>query len=471
MPSPENPSAAASLVRDPEISALLAPDAGAALAMPEADSPANSRGDRATRRVRDALLLFSFDWDADGFARHADRYRLAHAGFDLFSFPSNARLLWYDIERDVERLARRYQGRLDGVLSAHEQFGALAAALLAERLGLPGTDPAAILACQHKLFCRGVIERVAPEANVRYRALPCELGGKPSGEIDYPAFVKPVKAAYSVLARRVDSPEDLARHIRFAPFERHIIERLVKPFDDICRRRLATVLDARHMLVEEVVEAPQFNLDGYVYRGKAHALGVVDELMYPGTKAFLRFAYPSRLAADVQARALDVAARVLDAVGFRHGFFNMEFFHDPRTGALKVIEFNPRLAAQLADLYAWVDGADVFAMSLALACGDDPAAVPRLAPRAGAAASFVFRWFGGPLPDARVDGRAQRWLRDTHPDATLMAFRKSGAGLRREMKWLGSYRYGVLNLHGADEMQLRAHYETVCRRLGWPAPY
>jgi hypothetical protein len=30
----------------------------------------------------------------------------------------------------------------------------------------------------------------------------------------------------------------------------------------------------------------------------------------------------------VQARALDVAQRFLAAVGFTHGLFNMEFFHD-----------------------------------------------------------------------------------------------------------------------------------------------
>jgi hypothetical protein len=33
--------------------------------------------------------------------------------------------------------------------------------------------------------------------------------------------------------------------------------------------------------------------------------------MYPGTQAFMRFVYPSTLAPDVQARALDVARRFL----------------------------------------------------------------------------------------------------------------------------------------------------------------
>ncbi len=37
-----------------------------------------------------------------------------------------------------------------GVISPHEQFGILVAALVAQRLGLPGPDPEAILVAQHK---------------------------------------------------------------------------------------------------------------------------------------------------------------------------------------------------------------------------------------------------------------------------------------------------------------------------------
>ena len=109
----------------------------------------------------------------------------------------------------------------------------------------------------------------------------------------------------------------------------------------------------REPKVEEPVDAPQYNLDGYVFNGEVHAIGVCDAVMYPGTGAFQRFERPSRLGLGVQQRALDVATRFLKAVGFTHGFFNMEFFYDASTDALKVIEFNPRLASQLADAFAF----------------------------------------------------------------------------------------------------------------------
>ena len=85
------------------------------------------------------LVLFNYDWDETGFARANANQRLDDAGFDLFTFPSNAHLAWFDIDRFVNRLARQAKaGKWTAVVSNHEQFGALAAAMLAERMGWPG---------------------------------------------------------------------------------------------------------------------------------------------------------------------------------------------------------------------------------------------------------------------------------------------------------------------------------------------
>ena len=441
--------------------------------MPDAAArPTSDRSppDAAARpRVRDVLALFCYDWDEIAYRRLADRYRLHRAGFDLFSFPSNLRLAAFDIERFVERLARRHAGRgLAGVTSANEQFGALAAALLAQRLGLPGTSPESIIRCQHKLGMRELLSRAAPEANVSYFPLECEYGGTPPEGLEYPLFVKPIKAAFSVLAQRVENRDELERLTRFRPLEAWIIRRLVAPFNALAQRRVGFAVDAHHMLCETPVVAPQFNLDGYVFDGQTRLIGVVDAIMYPGTQAFERFAYPSKLPASVQARALDVARRFLGAAGFTHGIFNMEFFHDARRDEIKVIEFNPRLASQIADLYLRVDGVDVHAMNLALACGDDPSTVPRRPPRGGAAASFVFRSFDVDAP--RPPDRAQRRrLQEIEPDAIFLAFPKGPRARARDLKWLGSYRYGVLHLHGNDDENLRARFVRACAAIGWPA--
>ena len=421
------------------------------------------------------LVLFDHDWDQTGFAAHRARYDIESLGFDLFSFPNNARLLNFSIRRFVEGLQQRYSGefaaaRLSAVISNQEQYGALAAAMLAERLGLPGTPPSAIVRLQHKYFCRQLIGQVAPEANLPQRLLPDDPRRLPEAGLSFPLFTKPIKAAFSVLAREVADLPSLQRHLDFGRFEEFIIRRLIRPFDDVAFDYLPERIGAWHMVAEPVYRAPQFNLDGFVVNGQAHLLGVVDEIMYPGTQAFLRFAYPSKLPWSIQQRAFAVARKVLAAAGFSHGMFNMEFFYCDRRDELKVIEFNPRLASQLADLYRKVDGRDVHAINLALMSGEDPLALPRLRPLGGAAASFVFRCFDEQVPPApAAQGRA--WLAVNEPEAILMTFPKSAQGLRRELKWLGSHRHGTLNLHGRDEQDLRQRYQQACSALGWPSPY
>jgi hypothetical protein len=278
-----------------------------------------------------------------------------------------------------------------------------------------------------------------------------------------------VKAAFSVLARRVANHAQLTALTRFGPLEQWIIHRLVEPFDRIARARLGVAASAHGMLLEEPVDAPQFNLDGYVFRGAVRAIGVVDAVMYPGTGAFQRFERPSRLADRVQERALDVASRFLKAVGFDHGFFNMEFFYDVATDALKVIEFNPRLASQCADLYRRVDGLDAHSASLALAHGRDPESEMRCTASAGAAASFVFRSFDRKWVPTAPTTRRLRSFNGRFPDGWLRTMPKQGRGLARDFKWLGSHRYGVLHLGGADAIDLHERYRRACALLGWPA--
>ena len=424
---------------------------------------------------RRTLVLFNYGWNAIAHQRLARTQGMVfdEEGFDLSRFPSNLRLAWFDTTRFAERLARQAKAKgWTGVTSHHEQFGALAAALLAERMGWPGTPVAAILACQHKFYARQILQRVAPEANLGFQLLDAEYGGPIPQGLAYPLFVKPMKAVFSVLARRVESREELHHHTRFSATELWGIRRLVEPFERMSRARLGPAVSSAHrMLLEEPVQADQFNLDGYVFQGTVHAVGVVDAIMFPGTQAFMRHQAPTRLPAEVQARALDVARRFLQAVGFDHGFFNMEFFYDDARDRLSVIEFNPRMASQYSDLYQRVIGADMHAMAVALAHGEDPAKVPRGEPTAGTATSFVYRIFSATEPFTLPSQEQVRAVKAAFPGALVLTYPQSKRAIARDFKWLGSYRYGITHLGGADAADLRARCETASAMLGWKAPY
>jgi hypothetical protein len=415
------------------------------------------------------LVLFAQEWDRLALTdpRLTDRYAFVHAGFDLFRFPQNTRLLTFDARRYVERMVRlaRRHG-VAGVISPHEQFGTLIAAEVAQRLGLPGANPRAILRAQHKYYARAAMAGVIPDAIPRFGAFPFDLTDAADLPLPFPFFVKPVKATFSVLARRVDSFDELRRHLRFGGFERLVAERLIRPFDDLLAGHADLTIDAHHCVAEELVEGFQVNVDGYADRGQLRILGIVDELMYPGTMAFNRFEYPSSLPQAVQERMHEVAERAMRAVDFDHGLFNVELCYDPRADAIKVVEINPRVASQFVTLYRSVDGIDLFDLMLSLAVGETPRCEPR--PQAHAyAASFVFRRFDG-RPVRPVPGRSQlAQVAAHHPDARLMLYLKRGGALAREMKWLGSHRFAVLNLSGRDRTELYARYRDIRDTLGF----
>ena len=46
-------------------------------------------------------------------------------------------------------------------------------------------------------------------------------------------------------------------------------------------------------------------------------------------------------------------------------------------------------------------------------------------------------------------------------------FIKTGGGLKREMKWLGSHRYATLKMGGESEQHLQEKFQVVQRTLGF----
>src|SRR5258706_14745171 len=200
------------------------------------------------------LFLFPQEWDYSALDSLGDEFEYVFEGFDIFKFPENARLLWFDAPKYVDKLVRRYRhANLAGVMSTNEQYGALIAAAVARRLGLPGTDPAAVIRAQHKYYARLMHREAVPEATPDFAVFPYRVADHANVGIPYPFFVKPVKAAHSVLARRVDTPNDLKRHLPFYPWEKYIIKRLVRPFNDLMPLYTDFDINPEHLLGETLI--------------------------------------------------------------------------------------------------------------------------------------------------------------------------------------------------------------------------
>jgi biotin carboxylase len=420
------------------------------------------------------LLLFGEDWDnavLDSYVEQG-RFHFYCEGFDLFSFPSNARLMWFNVWRFVDAMVAKYGGKIDGVFSSNEQFGTLAAALIAQRLDLPGQKPESILGTQHKYEARKSLAKFAPELCPEFSVIPYTVTPEQASKLKYPLFVKPVKATFSVLARRCDSAKELIEHLTFKPWEKHIIKRLIEPHNQALKRFPQFEVGARNLIIEAPLKGAQVNVDCVVQNGAVRVLGIVDEVMYPGTMSFMRFDYPSSLDGNIQTRIRVAAEKVLLGYDLRNGLFNLEFFYDAEDDKLTLIEINPRLAAQLALFYRWVDGVDVYELGFDMVCKDKPAkAATTYESIGGAATSFVWRSFDETSCPKIPTADDLAWLKQTYPDARLEVYAKQGGSLKRDLKWLQSHRWGLLNIAGKDLADTRLKYETIANRFGWPAPY
>jgi hypothetical protein len=413
------------------------------------------------------LVLYPNAWDKGELAR--DKYRrrqdFVFEGYDLFKFPGLLRLASFDPRRTVDRLARKYRGaRLEGVMSSDEYLGAAMASMLGGALGLPHRDPRIVLTCQNKLASRRAQRAIVPEAVPEFARVP--LGTRRPGiPMRYPLFAKPVKGACSLLARRVDDPDELSRFLDFSPLEALAFGRVAAAFAKLARAYPGLDEGAGDFIAESLLEGVQATVDGFVFDGRVTTMGVVDSVMVPGTNAFLRFDYPSRLVpAPVEARMRDIAARLVLGLGMRHGQFNVELFWDERTDCVSIIEINPRLSYQFADLYEKVDGTSSYDVLLDLTLGREPLFRPRNG-RHGFASSFVLRTFQKgrlPAPPSPADRRA---VLERYPDARLRIYAQAGSMIATEIRASGSYCYGVMNLGARSAGDLFAAYDDVLDRL------
>ena len=277
----------------------------------------------------------------------ANRYRIHFEGSDLDKLDEFDPVTFLDSLVDVPA---------DGAIGTKDQ-SALLASLFAERRGLPGPRPSTLVKLQHKPTSRQVQRAVAPEATPQFAV----LDGDPPFET--PFFVKPVVGRLSQNVYRIDDLRDLAGLQEIDSYTRR--------YAQIAALAGADPDSVHGFLAEELLSGEEVTLEGYVHGNIVTTIGVTDSVKYPGTLSFERFEYPSKLPQERQAELSHIAERVLPALDFEGGFFNIEFFV-PNGGQAHIIEVNGRIASQFAPLVQALHGRSTYDVLFELACGEDP---------------------------------------------------------------------------------------------------
>jgi biotin carboxylase len=353
-----------------------------------------------------------------------------------------------DILSLIEATIERYrQSDIAGVTSAEGYPGMAVASIVAERLGLPGTKIRRVLLCEHKYYSRVAQRTLVPSATPPFQIVrPAKLEHS-APDLPFPLFLKPVKSCFSINAQKVSSLPELRR----AASGGLLSEGFLRPFNDLLRAHTDYTYDASHLLAESLLEGVQVSLEGYVFRGRAHVLGIVDSLMFPGTISFERFLYPSRLPAEVQAAMSRIAETFMSGIGYDNALFNMELMYNPATGEIHIIEVNPKIASQFPDLFEKVDGASSYLPLLQLALGEEPS-FPRGRGAFKLAASCVLRTFADKRVVRVPSGGQLAELARVFPDARVEVAVRVGDLLSDIMQDGKSFRYGLVNI-GANSLE------------------
>ncbi|MFF7469627.1 ATP-grasp domain-containing protein [Streptomyces sp. NPDC008092] len=173
------------------------------------------------------------------------------------------------------------------------------AGALGELLGLPGPGGWAARVCRDKIMQRTALDAFGP----RWRAV------APSGRAEaeppgYPAVVKPAGRMYSSGVRRVDDAQALRAALEgYGPEE--------------------------SVLLEELVEGPEFSVEALVFDGEVLWSGITAKRTNEdGGRFFTEMGHTSPapgLTGDEEEALLSANAGVLAGIGFRYGITHAEF--------------------------------------------------------------------------------------------------------------------------------------------------
>ncbi len=354
-----------------------------------------------------------------------------------------------------------------GVASSSDYPGCIVSAFVAQELGLPGPTPNSVLQCSHKYYARIAQREVVPEATPRFELIdPTTIGECPL-ELPFPVFVKPVKSWFSQHARQIDSLEQLRAYAR-RPAVRAHLEEFVRPFNQLLELDGTFAFNGSYLLAEEIIDGYQVTLEGYVRAGRITVIGVVDSVMYRGTLSFERFEYPSSITPDLGERMRFLVERVLAYIGFDMGLFNVELRHNPSTDEVRIVEINPRMCAQWADLMERVNGTNTYEVLLSLALDDEPPAITSEG-RDQVATSFVLRQFEDAIVARAPDDRALERIRAASRVTSVSTFYSTGDRLSEN--WFQddglSYRYAVINVAGEDRAAVGDEFRRVRAALNF----
>lgn len=376
----------------------------------------------------------------------------------------------YDIPalvQEADDTLNSFDGSVDGIICHWDFPASTLKPILCQRHGLRSATLEAVLKCEHKYWARLMQREAVPDLTPGFAAIdPFHDDPLEGIELDYPFWIKPIKGFSSTLGYRIDCRADFDAAL---PTIRRNIERLGKPFNQVLEYAdlppdIAKV-DGNHMIAEEIIKGNQCGLEGFVFQGKVVVHEIVDTVKDAEIKSFTRYELPSVWPRHIRDRMEEATNRLMAHIGFDGQPFGIEFFWDPDTDKLGVLEVNTRISQSHSEQFILTDGASNHQVAIDLALGREPRFCRHEGPYKRAA-KFMLRRY----KDAVVEGVPSeddiKALAQRFPGAKVQLTVKPGDRLS-DQRDQDSYSYECANVFlGADSQEeLLDRYEAAAGML------
>ena len=365
----------------------------------------------------------------------------------------------------ADEAAEKVPGGMDAVIGYWDFPTSCVVPMIARHRGLPGPTLESVGRCEHKYWSRLEQRGVVPEYVPRFQAIDPFADDPLKGlELDYPFWLKPVKAHSSFLGFYIDSAERFDEHL-------DEIRQKIGLMGDSFNEFLSHVdlpeqvreVDGNHCIAEEIIASGgQCTLEGYSWNGKVDILGIVDSVRSGKHRSsFTRYQYPSKLPRRVQARIIETSSKVMRHLGYDGAAFNIEYFWNADSGRLSLLEINARISKSHSPLFLMVDGATNQKAIVDLALGRKPD-FPHRQGVHKVAAKFMLRYFkDGILERVPTEDDIER-LKSTFSEAQIRLVAPEGVRLS-DLKMQDSYSYEVAEvfLGAASQKDLLERYRQA----------
>lgn len=356
-----------------------------------------------------------------------------------------------------------YPGTIDGIIAQWDFPTSVLVPLLCQQHNIPSPSITSVLKCEHKLWSRLEQQKVIPEVVPKFCGVdPFKEDPLSQITLDYPFWIKPVKAFSSHLGFKIENKEQFDIAIEEI---KEGIHQLGDAFNEALEYadtpHEISMLGGNSCIAEELISGVQGAPEGSVFEGEFNIHGIISQPKLENSLTLYdRLEYPSNLPEHVHHKMVEVSKTFLEHIGYNNGCFNVEFMWDGANDKLWLIEVNTRISQSHSEIFVLVDGMSNHEIAIDVALGQRPSLLNRQGVAPVAAKCYI--------PYAHRDGIVKRVpskenieaLQEIFPHTEVVIDVKPGQQLGELMHQDSfSYRLGTLYITGNTHEEIEERYQ------------